>query len=76
MEHSQFAFADEFLEKSHCGTREEVRLIQKCRVFLFQHLFDVDHAHLADLRLAKGPLHDRERMFQIRCRQVLDKVVI
>ena len=62
----QFAFTEQFLEESHRRPREEVRLTQKCRVFFFQHLFDVDHVHLADLRLAKRSLHDKEHMFQIR----------
>ena len=75
-QHIQFAFAEEFLEKSQCGTREKVGLIQKCRVLFFQHLFDVDHAHLADLCLARGPLHDRERICQIRCQRAINKVVI
>ena len=54
------------MRKASAGRVKRSGLFKKCRVLFFQHLFDVDHAHIADLRLAKGPLHDRERMFQIR----------
>ena len=61
----EFPFTQQFLENSDRRPGDEVVLTRKRGIFCFQQLFNVDHAHIANLRLPRDLLDYGDRMCQI-----------